>query len=136
MFNDKTGGKIAEILMDREKFEELVDKAVQNLPAEILDHLDNVEVVVDDRPSPNQLRKYGLKPNQILLGLYEGVPQTRRSSNYGMVLPDKITIFQQTIEAVCRSDEEVIAEVEKVVKHEIAHHFGISDARLREMGRY
>ena len=136
MFNDKTGGKIAEILMDREKFEELVDKAVQNLPAEILDHLDNVEVVVDDRPSPNQLRKYGLKPNQILLGLYEGVPQTRRSSNYGMVLPDKITIFQQTIEAVCRSDEEVIAEVEKVVKHEIAHHFGISDARLREIGRY
>jgi predicted Zn-dependent protease with MMP-like domain len=136
LFNDKTGGKIAEILMDREKFEELVDKAVQNLPAEIFDHLDNVEVVVDDRPSPNQLRKYGLKPNQILLGLYEGVPQTRRSSNYGMVLPDKITIFQQTIEAVCRSDEEVIAEVEKVVKHEIAHHFGISDARLREIGRY
>ncbi len=122
--------------MDREKFQELVDKAVQNLPAKIFDHLDNVEVVVDDRPSPNQLRKYGLKPNQILLGLYEGVPQTRRSSNYGMVLPDKITIFQQTIEAVCRSDEEVIAEVEKVVKHEIAHHFGISDARLREIGRY
>jgi predicted Zn-dependent protease with MMP-like domain len=122
--------------MDREKFQELVDKAVQNLPAKIFDHLDNVEVVVDDRTSPNQLRKYGLKPNQILLGLYEGVPQTRRSSNYGMVLPDKITIFQQTIEAVCRSDEEVIAEVEKVVKHEIAHHFGISDARLREMGRY
>jgi len=122
--------------MDREKFQELVDKAVQNLPAKIFDHLDNVEVVVDDRPSPNQLRKYGLKPNQILLGLYEGVQQTRRSSNYGMVLPDKITIFQQTIEAVCRSDEEVIAEVEKVVKHEIAHHFGISDARLREMGRY
>jgi predicted Zn-dependent protease with MMP-like domain len=122
--------------MDREKFEELVDKAVQNLPAEIFDHLDNVEVVVDDRPSPNQLRKYGLKPNQTLLGLYEGVPQTRRSSNYGMVLPDKITIFQNTIEAVCRSDEEVIAEVEKVVKHEIAHHFGISDARLREIGRY
>ena len=122
--------------MDREKFQELVDKSVQNLPAKIFDHLDNVEVVVDDRPSPNQLRKYGLKNNQTLLGLYEGVPQTRRSSNYGMVLPDKITIFQQTIEAVCRSDEEVIAEVEKVVKHEIAHHFGISDARLREMGRY
>jgi len=64
------------------------------------------------------------------------VPQTRRGSNYGMVLPDKITIFQQTIEAICRSDEEILAEVEKVVKHEIAHHFGISDARLREIGRY
>ena len=122
--------------MEREKFEELVDQAVKNLPAEFLDHLDNVEVLVDDRPSPNQLSKSRLKPNQTLLGLYEGVPQTRRGSNYGMVLPDKITIFQQTIEAICRSDEEILAEVEKVVKHEIAHHFGISDARLREIGRY
>ena len=122
--------------MEREKFEELVDQAVKNLPQEFLDHLDNVEVLVDDRPSPNQLSKSRLKPNQTLLGLYEGVPQTRRGSNYGMVLPDKITIFQQTIEAICRSDEEILAEVEKVVKHEIAHHFGISDARLREIGRY
>ncbi len=122
--------------MDRGKFEELVDKAVKNLPPEFLDRMDNVEVLVDDRPSPNQLNKSRLKPNQTLLGLYEGVPQTRRGSNYGMVLPDKITIFQQTIEAVCRSDEEILAEVEKVVRHEIAHHFGISDARLREIGRY
>jgi predicted Zn-dependent protease with MMP-like domain len=125
-----------ELAMDREKFEELVDKAVQNLPPEFLDHLDNVEVLVADRPSSNQLSKSRLKANQTLLGLYEGVPQTRRGSNYGMVLPDKITIFQQTIEAICRNDEEVIAEVGKVVKHEIAHHFGISDARLREIGRY
>jgi predicted Zn-dependent protease with MMP-like domain len=122
--------------MDREKFEDLVDKAVKNLPAEFLDHLDNVEVVVADRPSAIQLSKSRLKANQTLLGLYEGVPQTRRGSNYGMVLPDKITIFQQTIEAICRNDEEIIKEVEKVVKHEIAHHFGISDARLREIGRY
>ena len=122
--------------MDREKFEDLVDKAVKNLPAEFLDHLDNVEVVVADRPSAIQLSKSRLKANQTLLGLYEGVPQTRRGSNYGMVLPDKITIFQQTIEAMCSSDEEIIKEVEKVVKHEIAHHFGISDARLREIGRY
>ena len=122
--------------MDREKFEELVDQAVKNLPAEFLDHLDNVEVLVDDRPTANQMRRSGLKANQTLLGLYEGVPQTRRGSNYGMVLPDKITIFQKTIEANCRSDEEIIQEVEKVVKHEIAHHFGISDARLREIGRY
>jgi predicted Zn-dependent protease with MMP-like domain len=122
--------------MDREKFEDLVDRAVKNLPAEFLDHLDNVEVVVADRPSAIQLSKSRLKANQTLLGLYEGVPQTRRGSNYGMVLPDKITIFQQTIEAICRNDEEIIKEVEKVVKHEIAHHFGISDARLREIGRY
>ena len=123
-------------LMDREKFEDLVDKAVKSLPEDFLSHLDNVEVVVADRPTADQLRRNKIGANQTLLGLYEGVPQTRRGSNYGMVLPDKITIFQQTIEAICRSDEEILAEVEKVVRHEIAHHFGISDARLREIGRY
>jgi predicted Zn-dependent protease with MMP-like domain len=122
--------------MDREKFEELVDKAVKSLPEEFLVRLDNVDVVVDDKPTTSQLQKSRLKANQTLLGLYEGVPQTRRSSNYGMVLPDKITIFQKTIEAKCRNDEEIIAEIERVVKHEIAHHFGISDARLRELGGY
>ena len=122
--------------MDRERFEELVDKAVKSLPAEFLDHLDNVDVLVADQPTASQLRKSRLKSNQTLLGLYEGVPQTRRGMSYGMVLPDKITIFQRTIEAKCRDDEEIIAEIEHVVKHEIAHHFGISDARLREIGRY
>jgi predicted Zn-dependent protease with MMP-like domain len=122
--------------MDKEKFEDLVDQAVKRLPAEFLDHLDNVEVLVDDQPTPAQIRKNGLNANQTLLGLYEGVPQTRRTTSYGMVLPDKITIFQKTIEAQCRTDEEILAEIEHVVKHEIAHHFGISDARLREIGRY
>lgn len=122
--------------MEREKFEDLVDRAVKSLPAEFLDHLDNVEVMVADQPTANQLRKSGLNANQMLLGLYEGIPQTRRGSGYGMVLPDKITIFQKSIEAKCRKDEEILAEVEHVVKHEIAHHFGISDARLREIGRY
>ena len=122
--------------MDKEKFEDLVDQAVKRLPAEFLDHLDNVEVLVNDQPTPAQMRKNGLKANQTLLGLYEGVPQTRRTTNYGMVLPDKITIFQKTIEAKCRNEEEILAEIEHVVKHEIAHHFGISDERLREIGRY
>ena len=122
--------------MDRDKFEELVDKAVKSLPEEFLNHLENIDVLVEDQPTLNQLRKSRLKPNETLLGLYEGVPQTRRNSNYGMVLPDKITIFQKTIEAKCRDDAEIIAEIEKVVKHEIAHYFGISDDRLREMGRY
>jgi predicted Zn-dependent protease with MMP-like domain len=122
--------------MDREKFEELVDKAVKNLPEEFLDRLDNIDVLVEDQPTVSQLRKSRLKANQTLLGLYEGVPQTRRTSNYGMVLPDKITIFQKTIEAKCRNDGEITAEIERVVKHEIAHHFGISDDRLHELGKY
>ena len=122
--------------MDRDKSEEIVDKAVKSLPAEFLEHLDNVEVLTADQPTPGQLRKSSLKADQTLLGLYEGVPQTRRGTSYGMVLPDKITIFQKTIEARCRNDEEILAEIEHVVKHEIAHHFGITDARLREIGRY
>jgi predicted Zn-dependent protease with MMP-like domain len=122
--------------MDREKFADLVDKAVNSLPKEFLDHLDNIDVLVADLPAVNQLLKASLKPNQILLGLYEGIPQTRRSTNYGMVLPDKITIFQKNIEAKCRNEEEILAEIEHVVKHEIAHHFGISDERLREIGKY
>jgi predicted Zn-dependent protease with MMP-like domain len=130
------GERNREDKMDREKFEELVDKAVKNIPAEFFDHLDNVEVLAADQPTASQLRKSRLKANQTLLGLYEGVPRTRRGTGYGMVLPDKITIFQKTIEVKCRSDEEIITEIEHVVKHEIAHHFGISDARLREIGRY
>jgi predicted Zn-dependent protease with MMP-like domain len=122
--------------MDIEKFEDLVDKVVKSLPQEFLDLMDNVEVLVSGQPTSAQLRKNGLKANQTLLGLYEGVPQTRRTTNYGMVLPDKITIFQKTIEAKCRNEEEILAEIEHVVKHEIAHHFGISDERLREIGRY
>lgn len=122
--------------MEREKFESLVEQAIKSLPEEFLERLDNVDVLVADLPTLSQLRKAGLKSDETLLGIYEGVPRTRRDSNYGMVLPDKITIFKKTIEAKCRGEQEVIVEVEKVVKHEIAHHFGIDDERLRELGRY
>ena len=122
--------------MDKEKFELLVEMALKSLPEEFLERLDNVEVLVADQPTYSQLRKAGLKSNETLLGIYEGVPRTRRDSNYGMVLPDKITVFQKTIEAKCHSENEVIVEIERVVKHEIAHHFGIDDERLRELGKY
>lgn len=121
--------------MNEEEFARLVDKAVEGLPQEFLSRLENVDVVVQEYPTPAQLRRAGLGQGQTLLGLYEGVPQTRRGSGYGMVLPDKITIFQKPIEAKSRSDARVFAEVERVLKHEIAHHFGISDARLREIER-
>jgi predicted Zn-dependent protease with MMP-like domain len=119
--------------MDRERFRELVVRAVAELPEEFLSQLNNLDVVVEDYPNIGQRRKAGLDSGHTLLGLYEGVPQTRRGEHYGLVLPDKITIFQRPIEARCRSDEEVGAEIRRVVRHEIAHHFGISDARLREL---
>jgi predicted Zn-dependent protease with MMP-like domain len=122
-------------MMERERFEELVVRAVDRLPEEFQERLDNVEVVVEDYPTPTQMRKGNVRAGSVLLGLYEGVPQTKRSSHYGMVLPDKITIFQKPIEAKCRTDDEIAGEIERVVRHEIAHHFGIGDDRLRELGR-
>jgi len=119
--------------MDRERFEWLVAKAVEALPDEFLFRLQNVDIVVEDRPTASQMARLGLGHGHILSGLYEGVPQTRRSSHYGMVVPDKITIFRESIEARCSNEREVITEIERVVKHEIAHHFGISDARLRQI---
>ncbi len=119
--------------MNQEEFARLVTKAVEDLPQEFLTKLENVDVVVEEYPTPAQLRNSGQRRGETLLGLYEGIPQTKRGSYYGMVLPDKITIFQKPIETECRNDAEVYDEIKKVVKHEIAHHFGISDARLREI---
>ncbi|MDP2919913.1 MAG: metallopeptidase family protein [Dehalococcoidia bacterium] len=121
--------------MERERFEELVERAIGSLPQEFLDRLDNVEIMVEDYPTPTQMRKAEVKAGHMLLGIYEGVPRTRRSTHYGMVLPDKITVFKKPIEAKCRTDEEITAEIERVVRHEIAHHFGLDDARLDELGR-
>ncbi len=119
--------------MNQEEFAQLVTKALEDLPEEFLTRLENIDVVVEEKPTQSQLRESGLRRGETLPGLYEGVPQTRRTSYYGMVLPDKITIFQKTIEDKCRNDAELFAEISRVVKHEIAHHFGISDARLREI---
>ena len=111
----------------------MVAKTVEDLPEEFLNRLQNVAVVVEDRPTASQVDRAGLRHGETLLGLYEGVPQTRRGRSYGLVPPDKITIFQQPIESRCRDDAKIAAEIERVVQHEIAHHFGISDARLRQM---
>jgi len=119
--------------MDRATFQGLVAQAVDSLPEEFRTRLENIAVVVEDWPSKVQLSDTGLKRGQTLLGLYEGVPLTKRGSHYGLVPPDKITIFQQPIEARCRNDIDIIAEIEKVVRHEIAHHFGIGDARLNQL---
>jgi len=121
--------------MDREKFEQLVAAAVVNLPEEFTSRLMNIDIVVEGRPLIGQVRRAGLRQGQTLLGLYEGVPQTKRGTHYGLVPPDKITIFQKPIEAICKRETEIIAEIQRVVKHEIAHHFGISDARLRQLER-
>jgi len=100
-----------------------VTTAVSSLPREFRDKLENIDVVVEDWPSQYQLAEVGLRQGEALFGLYQGVPLTMRSKRYGLVPPDKITIFQKPIEARC------------VVLHEITHHFGIGDARLRQLER-
>ena len=119
--------------MDRERFEALVARAVEDLPEEFLARLKNIDVVVESHPSPCQVERAGLSRGQTLLGLYEGVPKTKRGVHYGLVPPDKITIFQKPIEAMCKHNAKIITEIEKVIKHEIAHHFGISDVRLEQL---
>ncbi len=119
--------------MDRNEFEWLVAKAVEKLPDEFQTRLENVDIVIQDWPDRHQSTRAGLGHDKMLLGLYEGVPQTSRA-NYSMVPPDKITIFQKPIEANCRQSGRGIAvEISRVVKHEIAHHFGISDTRLQQL---
>jgi len=119
--------------MDRQRFARLVAAAVENLPEEFTTRLENIDIVVEDRPTPGQVRRTRLRKGQTLLGLYEGVPQTKRGVHYGLVPPDKITIFQKPIEAICKHDTDIITGIEKVIKHEIAHHFGISDAKLEQL---
>jgi len=119
--------------MQREKFEALVARAIDNLPPEFQRKLENVDIVVENWPTPGQLRQAKHSHPTQLLGLYQGVPQTRRGRGYGLVLPDKISIFQKPIEAHCRFGDEIEAKVEEIVRHEIAHHFGLDEKTLRKI---
>ncbi len=119
--------------MRREEFEGLVAEALEELPEEFQKRLDNVDVVVAAHPTRDQRERAGIGPHQTLFGLYEGVPLTKRDRGYHLVLPDKITIFQRPMEAFCHTREEIRNLVRKTVMHEIAHHFGIGDERLREL---
>jgi predicted Zn-dependent protease with MMP-like domain len=122
--------------IDREQFEELVIQALDSLPSWVKAALDNVEVTIAEVPSAAQRRRMRLGSGATLLGLYEGVPQTRRTTHYGLVLPDKITLFRWPILAVCHTSDEVRERVRSVVIHELAHHFGIDDDRLHKLGAY
>jgi predicted Zn-dependent protease with MMP-like domain len=118
--------------MERERFEQLVAEAIDSLPDGFRERMNNVAVVVEDFPSPRDERRFAR--GRLLLGLYQGQPLTRRDSRYGMAFPDKITIYQANIESLCRTEEEIRRQVRKTVLHEIAHHFGIDDHRLRDLG--
>jgi predicted Zn-dependent protease with MMP-like domain len=109
--------------VDPERFEAMVREALDGLPLELGKLMSNVAVTVEHDEGPVGL-----------LGLYRGIPLTRRTTSYAGVLPDRITIYRRAICAVCRSDREVVEQVRRTVIHEVGHHFGIDDARLRELG--
>jgi predicted Zn-dependent protease with MMP-like domain len=112
------------IEVSRERFEELVAAALDDIPPELGTFMDNVAVFVED-----QSRQRGL------LGRYEGIPLTKRDAGYaGMVMPDRITVYRLPICALCSTEEEVVHQVRVTVVHEVAHHFGIDDGRLQELG--
>ncbi|MBI2369187.1 MAG: metallopeptidase family protein [Deltaproteobacteria bacterium] len=119
--------------MDAEAFTELVERAFARLPRVFRDRLENVAVVVEPRPSRSLLRRMGIRPPDTLLGYYEGVPLPERGSSYGNVLPDRILIFQEPIEAEARmSGEPVRRIVRETLIHEVAHYFGFSDEEIEE----
>ncbi len=125
-------------MISLDRFEELVEEALDSIPDEFWAVVDNLAVTVSDWPSQDQLYSSGIGGGGLLLGLYEGVPLTERSTHYGLVPPDKVTIFRRPILRVCPPNDEaaVREQVRRTVLHEVAHHFGISDSRLHEIGAY
>jgi len=121
--------------MNAEDFESIVVEALDELPPEFARYIDNVEIQIERRPTREHRRAVGLKPWQILYGLYEGVPLTERAGG-GPLLPDLITIFQEPLERDFPGRDQLRAQVRRTVLHEIAHFFGISDDRLHELDAY
>jgi len=108
-----------------ERFEELVGDALDSLPEPLARAVENVVVIVEDESSDGRR----------LFGLYEGIPLTRRGPvSYSGVMPDRITLFQRTICSVCHSEADLVDQIRKTVIHEVAHHFGIGDERLDQLG--
>jgi predicted Zn-dependent protease with MMP-like domain len=111
----------------QEEFEKLVSEAFLELPERIREKIDNVDIVIEQEPTQEQLKKVGVRRGRTLLGLYQGVPKTTWGRGFGMILPDKITIFKNSIEKFANSSEEVKKMVNNVVWHEMAHHFGYDE---------
>jgi predicted Zn-dependent protease with MMP-like domain len=117
----------------KDEFEELVSKALKELPKRFRDRLENVVIVVEDDPPREILRVLGLKSPQRLLGLYQGVPLKHRGMRYGNVLPDQIVIYQRPIENLARTRQELLRQIRQTVMHEIGHFFGLAESDLREI---
>ncbi len=122
--------------VSRRRFEAIVRRALIHLPPELAARLENIDIIVRTRATERQLLSGRVPANHTLLGLYVGTDLTRRSQGYNFALPDRIFIFQQPLEQIAASEEALERLVRRTVLHEVAHHFGIDDARLHELDRY
>ncbi|MFZ1082010.1 MAG: metallopeptidase family protein [Candidatus Kryptoniota bacterium] len=122
--------------MDKARFEMIVEKAFEELPQEFKSRIENVHVVVEDLPDEIDLTNAKVRNVYSLLGLYSGVPLSRRGVDYGVypVIPDRIKLFKENIERICRSDNETEAKIREVLIHEVAHYFGMTDQEIRKAG--
>ncbi len=118
--------------MGRERFELLMEQAVDTLPAWIVEHMQNVSIASASWPTPQQLRAAGVRQG-LLLGLYEGVPLARRGQGYHLAPPDRITLFQHPLEMVSRDEADLIERMQRTIIHELAHHFGFSEDELARL---
>jgi predicted Zn-dependent protease with MMP-like domain len=114
----------------------LAREAVEGLPDELRDRIDNVDIIVRKRPTAAELHAAGVRGGGMLLGLYQGTPIPVRNSGYNLVLPDRIFLYRAALESISRTDDELVAQIRRTVLHELAHHFGIDDDRLHAIGAY
>ena len=122
--------------VSRDAVRAMAAQALEALPAQFREAMENVEIAVQDWPDAETMRQAGVAHPTELLGFYHGVPLTRRGQNYSLALPDQISMYRMPIVMRCRTVGEVRELVGRVVRHEVAHHFGIDDGRLREIGAY
>jgi len=116
-------------------FDQIVERALRNIPARFRSRMNNVAVVVEEEPAPTQLKARGVSPGSTLLGLYEGRPLIHRSVFEPFYLPDRITIFQRPHERIARNREDLERLVEETLWHEVAHHFGLNEREVRAAER-
>lgn len=122
--------------MDRERFVELMEEALEELPSLFRDRLQNLAIMVEDEPEGQARLRPGSRagPRRLLLGIFQGIPATQKSAFDIVTAPNRIVLYQKNIEAVCRNDEEIREQVRKTVMHELGHYFGMSEEQLRQAG--
>ncbi len=121
-------------MLAADAFEGLVAEAVNALPEWVREQMDNIEITIAPWPSAAQLRSVNVRGGETLLGLYEGVPLTKRGRGYNLTPPDRITLFQRPLELQAGDPSHLVRIIQQTIIHEIAHHFGISDEKLDQLG--